>query len=33
MKAISAVARKFHRVEACGLIKNPYEEENHGQSN
>ena len=28
-----AEANKFHRVDECGLIENPYEEENHGQSN
>lgn len=33
MKAISAVARKFHRVKACGLIENHYEGDENGQSN
>lgn len=31
--ALIAEANKFHRVEECGLIKNPYEEDDHGQSN
>lgn len=26
-------ANKFHRAEECGLIENPYEEDDHGQSN
>lgn len=28
-----AEANAFHRVEECGKIVSPYEEENHGQSN
>ena len=28
-----AEANKFHRAEECGLIENPYGEDDHGQSN
>ena len=28
-----AEANAFHRVEGCGKIVSPYEEDNHGQSN
>ena len=32
-KALIAEANKFHRAEECGLIENPYGEDDHGQSN